>query len=95
MSEETTDSFRVSWQPAPGPVIRYRLTYEPLDDEGSEMETTTVGTETSAVLQQLRPQTTYRVAVTAQYPSGLGPPLQTEGTTKEGKCGYYLTVTSV
>ncbi|XP_030576757.1 collagen alpha-1(XII) chain isoform X2 [Archocentrus centrarchus] len=83
VSEETTDSFRVSWQPAPGPVIRYRLTYEPVDGESSRMETTTVGTETSAVLHELRPQTTYRVAVTAEYPSSPGPPLQTEGTTKE------------
>uniref|UniRef100_A0A669BGH9 Collagen alpha-1(XII) chain n=1 Tax=Oreochromis niloticus TaxID=8128 RepID=A0A669BGH9_ORENI len=85
VSEETTDSFRVSWVAAPGPVIRYRLNYEPVDDESPRMETTTTGTEITTVLHELRPQTTYRVTVTPEYPSGPGAPLQTVGTTKEGK----------
>uniref|UniRef100_A0A3B4EY55 Collagen alpha-1(XII) chain n=1 Tax=Pundamilia nyererei TaxID=303518 RepID=A0A3B4EY55_9CICH len=88
VSEETTDSFRVSWLAAPGPVIRYRLNYEPVDDESRRMETTTTGREITTVLHELRPQTTYRVTVTPEYPSGPGTPLQTVGTTKEGKCGY-------
>ncbi|XP_013127692.1 collagen alpha-1(XII) chain isoform X2 [Oreochromis niloticus] len=83
VSEETTDSFRVSWVAAPGPVIRYRLNYEPVDDESPRMETTTTGTEITTVLHELRPQTTYRVTVTPEYPSGPGAPLQTVGTTKE------------
>uniref|UniRef100_A0A672YMQ8 Collagen type XII alpha 1 chain n=1 Tax=Sphaeramia orbicularis TaxID=375764 RepID=A0A672YMQ8_9TELE len=83
VSEETTNSFRVSWQPAPGAVTRYRLSYEPVGDEASRMETTTVGPETTIVLQQLRPQTTYRVTVTPEYQSNVGLPLQTEGTTKD------------
>uniref|UniRef100_A0A669FBK5 Collagen type XII alpha 1 chain n=1 Tax=Oreochromis niloticus TaxID=8128 RepID=A0A669FBK5_ORENI len=77
VSEETTDSFRVSWVAAPGPVIRYRLNYEPVDDESPRMETTTTGTEITTVLHELRPQTTYRVTVTPEYPSGPGAPLQT------------------
>uniref|UniRef100_A0A3Q4MGK4 Collagen alpha-1(XII) chain n=1 Tax=Neolamprologus brichardi TaxID=32507 RepID=A0A3Q4MGK4_NEOBR len=88
VSEETTDSFRVSWLAAPGPVIRYRLNYEPVDDESRRMETTTTGREITTVLHELRPQTTYRVTVTPEYPSGPGAPLQTVGTTKEGKWGY-------
>uniref|UniRef100_A0A3B4YI22 Collagen type XII alpha 1 chain n=1 Tax=Seriola lalandi dorsalis TaxID=1841481 RepID=A0A3B4YI22_SERLL len=84
VSEETTDSFRVTWQPAPGSVIRYRLTYEPVGDESSRLETTTDGPETTIVLRQLRPQTTYRVTVTPEYQSGPGAPQQTDGTTKEG-----------
>uniref|UniRef100_A0A3P9D789 Collagen alpha-1(XII) chain n=1 Tax=Maylandia zebra TaxID=106582 RepID=A0A3P9D789_9CICH len=84
VSEETTDSFRVSWLAAPGPVIRYRLNYEPVDDESRRMETTTTGREITTVLHELRPQTTYRVTVTPEYPSGPGTPLQTVGTTKEG-----------
>uniref|UniRef100_A0A669CR94 Collagen type XII alpha 1 chain n=1 Tax=Oreochromis niloticus TaxID=8128 RepID=A0A669CR94_ORENI len=88
VSEETTDSFRVSWVAAPGPVIRYRLNYEPVDDESPRMETTTTGTEITTVLHELRPQTTYRVTVTPEYPSGPGAPLQTVGTTKEGN--FYL-----
>ncbi|XP_040920044.1 collagen alpha-1(XII) chain isoform X3 [Toxotes jaculatrix] len=85
VSEETTDSFRVSWQPAPGAVTRYRLTYEPTGDESSRLETTTDGTETTTVLQELQPQTTYRVTVTPEYQSSPGVPLQTEGTTKEAR----------
>ncbi|XP_039638765.1 collagen alpha-1(XII) chain isoform X1 [Perca fluviatilis] len=83
VSEETTDSFRVSWQPAPGDVTRYKLTYEPAGDESSRLETTTVRAETTIVLQELQPKTTYRVTVTPEYPSGSGVPLQTDGTTKE------------
>ncbi|XP_047184536.1 collagen alpha-1(XII) chain isoform X3 [Scophthalmus maximus] len=83
VSEETTDSFRVSWLPAPGAVARYRLTYVPVGDESSRLETTTDGPETTAVLRQLRPQTTYRVTVTPEYRSGPGEPLQTDGTTTE------------
>ncbi|KAK2855870.1 hypothetical protein Q5P01_004605 [Channa striata] len=83
VTEETTDSFRVSWQPAPGAVTRYQLTYEPVGDESSRLETTTVGSETTVVLQELQPQTTYRVTVTPEYQSGPGVPQQTDGTTKE------------
>lgn len=92
VSEETTRTFRVSWQPAPGAVSRYRLTYEPVDDESSRLETATAGKETTIVLQQLRPQTTYRVTVTPEYVSGSGVPLQTDGTTKEGELGFKSPV---
>ncbi|XP_075940078.1 collagen alpha-1(XII) chain [Anarhichas minor] len=85
VSEETTDSFRVSWQPAPGDVTRYRLTYEPAGDESSRLETTTVGPETTIVLQELQPKTTYRVTVTPEYTSGSGGPMTTDGTTKEAR----------
>lgn len=85
VSEETTNSFRVSWQAAPGDVTRYRLTYEPVRDERTRMETTTVGAETTIVLQELLPKTTYRVTVIPEYSSGSGVPQQTDGTTKEGE----------
>ncbi|CAK6977127.1 collagen alpha-1(XII) chain isoform X7 [Scomber scombrus] len=85
VSEETTDSFRVTWQPAPGPVTRYRLTYEPVGDERSRQETTTAGSETTIVLPSLQPQTTYRVSVTPEYQSSSGEPRQIDGTTKEVK----------
>ncbi|XP_038582153.1 collagen alpha-1(XII) chain isoform X2 [Micropterus salmoides] len=85
VSEETTDSFRVSWQPAPGAVIRYQLTYEPVGDESSKLVMTTDGPETTTVLQELQPKTTYRVTVIPEYQSGSGAPLQTDGTTKEAK----------
>ncbi|XP_034555947.1 collagen alpha-1(XII) chain [Notolabrus celidotus] len=83
VSEETTDSFRVSWDPAPGAVTRYRLTYEPVGDGSRRMETATVGAETTKVLQELLPKTTYRVTVIPEYSAGSGVPQQTDGTTKE------------
>uniref|UniRef100_A0A3P9JN89 Collagen, type XII, alpha 1b n=1 Tax=Oryzias latipes TaxID=8090 RepID=A0A3P9JN89_ORYLA len=83
VSEETTNSFRVTWQRAPGAVVRYRLTYKPVGFESSEMETTTSGSDTTIVLQSLQPRTTYRVTVTPMYQSGAGMPLQTDGTTKQ------------
>ncbi|KAK1796221.1 hypothetical protein P4O66_009300, partial [Electrophorus voltai] len=83
VSEETTDSFRVSWAAAPGPVVRYRLTYVPIRGDSALLEAATVGTETSIVLQPLLPITTYRVSVAAEYPSGTGEQMRIDGTTKE------------
>ncbi|KAM9839911.1 collagen alpha-1(XII) chain-like [Aulostomus maculatus] len=83
VSEETTHSFRVSWEPAQGAVLRYRLTYEPVGDESSRLETSTVGDETTIVLQELLPRTTYQITVTPGYSSGSGMSMQTDGTTKE------------
>uniref|UniRef100_A0AAY5ETZ1 Collagen alpha-1(XII) chain n=1 Tax=Electrophorus electricus TaxID=8005 RepID=A0AAY5ETZ1_ELEEL len=85
VSEETTDSFRVSWAAAPGPVVRYRLTYVPIRGDSALLEAATVGTETSIVLQPLLPITTYRVSVAAEYPSGTGEQMRIDGTTKEGE----------
>uniref|UniRef100_A0A673FTY1 Collagen alpha-1(XII) chain n=1 Tax=Sinocyclocheilus rhinocerous TaxID=307959 RepID=A0A673FTY1_9TELE len=83
VSEETTSSFHVSWVAAPGPVVRYRLTYVPVRGDSGLLETATDGPETTIVLQQLYPVTTYRVSVAAEYPSGVGPQMQIDGTTKE------------
>uniref|UniRef100_A0A8C7CYM2 Collagen alpha-1(XII) chain n=1 Tax=Oncorhynchus kisutch TaxID=8019 RepID=A0A8C7CYM2_ONCKI len=83
VSEETTDSFRVSWLAAPGPVVRYRLSYIPMTGGGEVLEAQTNGPDTSIVLQELFPITTYRVSVSAEYTSGLGDEMQVDGTTKE------------
>uniref|UniRef100_A0A672SBT5 Collagen alpha-1(XII) chain n=1 Tax=Sinocyclocheilus grahami TaxID=75366 RepID=A0A672SBT5_SINGR len=86
VSEETTSSFRVSWGAAPGSVVRYRLTYVPYASVRGDivlLESATVGPETTIVLQQLYPVTTYHVSVAAEYPSGVGPQMQIDGTTKE------------
>lgn len=84
VTEETTDSFRVSWQAAPGAVLRYRLFYEPISG-GERLEAVTDGSQTTIVLQELFPITTYRVTVHAEYASGMGAPMDTRGTTKEGQ----------
>uniref|UniRef100_A0A8C8F328 Collagen alpha-1(XII) chain n=1 Tax=Oncorhynchus tshawytscha TaxID=74940 RepID=A0A8C8F328_ONCTS len=83
VSEETTDSFRVSWLAAPGPVVRYRLSYIPMTGGGEVLEAQTNGPDTSIVLQELFPITTYHVSVSAEYTSGLGDEMQVDGTTKE------------
>uniref|UniRef100_A0A8C7N344 Collagen type XII alpha 1 chain n=1 Tax=Oncorhynchus kisutch TaxID=8019 RepID=A0A8C7N344_ONCKI len=83
VSEETTDSFRVTWLAAPGPVVRYRLSYVPLTGGGERLEAQTNGPDTTIVLQELFPITTYRVSVSAEYTSGLGDEMQVDGTTKE------------
>uniref|UniRef100_A0A668AMZ2 Collagen alpha-1(XII) chain n=1 Tax=Myripristis murdjan TaxID=586833 RepID=A0A668AMZ2_9TELE len=83
VTEESTDSFRVSWQAAPGAVIRYRLSYIPLSGTGEMLEAQTIGSETTIVLQELFPITTYRVSVSAEYATGLGEEMQVDGTTKE------------
>ncbi|XP_029705380.1 collagen alpha-1(XII) chain isoform X1 [Takifugu rubripes] len=85
VTEESAQSFRVSWRPAPGDVARYKLTYEPAGDESSKLETFTVGPELTVVLQDLLPQTTYRVSVTPEYQGGPGVAQQTDGTTTEAK----------
>ncbi|XP_074547779.1 collagen alpha-1(XII) chain [Halichoeres trimaculatus] len=83
VTEETTDSFRVIWEAAPGSVIRYRLSYIPLSGGGENLEAQTIGPETTIVLQELFPLTTYRVSVSAEYSTGMGDDMQTDGTTKE------------
>nr|XP_015825821.2 collagen alpha-1(XII) chain isoform X3 [Nothobranchius furzeri] len=83
VTEESTNSFRVSWQAAPGPVIRYRLTYVPVSGTGEILEAQTLGPETTIVLQELFPITTYRVSVSAEYSTGIGDEMQVDGTTKE------------
>ncbi|KAM9354603.1 collagen alpha-1(XII) chain [Pholidichthys leucotaenia] len=83
VSEETTNSFRVSWQAAPGPVIQYRLSYVPISGTGEILEAQTIGPETTIVLQELFPITTYRVSVAAEYSTGIGEDMQVDGTTKE------------
>ncbi|KAM6912519.1 collagen alpha-1(XII) chain-like isoform 2-T2 [Xenentodon cancila] len=83
VTEETTNSFRVSWQAAPGAVIRYRLSYVPLSGTGEILEAQTLGPETTIVLQELFPITTYRVSVSAEYATGIGNEKQVDGTTKE------------
>ncbi|XP_038127549.1 collagen alpha-1(XII) chain isoform X2 [Cyprinodon tularosa] len=83
VTEETTNSFRVSWQAAPGSVIRYRLSYVPLSGTGEILEAQTIGAETTIVLQELFPITTYRVSVSPEYASGIGDERSVDGTTKE------------
>ncbi|XP_051868952.1 collagen alpha-1(XII) chain-like isoform X2 [Pristis pectinata] len=80
--DETTYSFRVSWSPAPGNVLQYRLQYVPVLG-GETRETAVDGRMTQATLQNLLPNTRYSVRVLPQYRTLIGQPLSGEGTTKE------------
>ncbi|KAG2468793.1 COCA1 protein, partial [Polypterus senegalus] len=84
VSDETENSFRVTWGAAPGNVQRYRLSYVPIGG-GETKYAATVGAETSIVLEDLLPLTTYQVSVAAEYASGIGREMGTTGTTKEAK----------
>uniref|UniRef100_A0A6Q2Y4A5 Collagen alpha-1(XII) chain n=1 Tax=Esox lucius TaxID=8010 RepID=A0A6Q2Y4A5_ESOLU len=84
VSEETAESFRVSWAAAPGAVVRYRLSYVPIRGDSPTLETTTTGDQTTVILPQLLPMTTYHVSVVPEYESGPGREMQIDGTTKEG-----------
>uniref|UniRef100_A0A8C9RCC6 Collagen alpha-1(XII) chain n=1 Tax=Scleropages formosus TaxID=113540 RepID=A0A8C9RCC6_SCLFO len=85
VSEETTDSFRVSWKRATGAVLRYWITYVPIQGGVEVLRAVTDGPETTIVLQELFPVTTYRVSVAAEYQTGMGPEMVTQGTTKEAR----------
>lgn len=81
----------MSWEAAPGTVIRYRLYYVPLSG-GETLEARTSGTVTTTVLQELFPITTYRVSVSPEYDNGVGDVLDVDGTTKEGKSEKLLAI---
>ncbi|XP_063040582.1 collagen alpha-1(XII) chain isoform X2 [Engraulis encrasicolus] len=83
VSEETTSSFRVTWQAAPGAVVRYLLSYYAVSGTGQQLQAETDGKTTTIVLQQLLPLTTYRVSVVPEYASGNGGGMEIDGTTKE------------
>uniref|UniRef100_A0A672SBS9 Collagen type XII alpha 1 chain n=1 Tax=Sinocyclocheilus grahami TaxID=75366 RepID=A0A672SBS9_SINGR len=87
VSDEWYTRFRVSWDPAPAPVMGYKLVYQPTDkDESLEVF---VGDVTSYTLHNLLPGTTYDVQVYAQYDGGVSKPLTGQGTT------LYLNVTNL
>ncbi|XP_053566419.1 collagen alpha-1(XII) chain isoform X2 [Bombina bombina] len=82
VSDETTDSFKVGWSPAPGNVLRYRIAYRPIAG-GERKEVTLPGNERFTTLQNLSPDTKYQVSVIPEYFSGPGNPLNGNGATEE------------
>lgn len=80
---------RVAWEAAPGGVQRYVVSYRP--SAGGEPQEVTVRREnTDAQLVHLESGTEYLISVRAQYPSGLGQPLEGAGTTLEGEWIHSL-----
>ncbi|XP_075454120.1 collagen alpha-1(XII) chain isoform X2 [Ascaphus truei] len=82
VSDETTDSFKVGWTPAPGNVLRYRIGYRPVAG-GERKEVTVPGKERVTTLQNLFPDTKYQVSVIPEYQSGPGNALTGNGATEE------------
>ncbi|XP_067844647.1 collagen alpha-1(XII) chain [Heptranchias perlo] len=87
VSDEWYTRFRVTWDPAPSPVLGYKLVYQPTgSDEKMEVF---VGDVTSYTPQNLMPGTPYDVKVYATYNSGSSGALTGQGTT------LYLNVTGI
>ncbi|XP_032810633.1 collagen alpha-1(XIV) chain [Petromyzon marinus] len=63
-SDVTAGGFRVNWKQSAGPVSGYRVVYWP-HVGGPQEEVLVGGSESSALLQNLQPETQYRLHVTA------------------------------
>lgn len=81
VSEETEKSMKVTWQPAPGNVINYRVTYKP-QVGGRQLAAKVPGGTTNTVLRRLTPLTTYDITVLPIYRHGEGKARQGVGTTR-------------
>lgn len=73
---------RVTWKPAPGKVVNYRLKYVPRRSGGKEVAMKVAGTATSTVMKRLQPVTTYDITVHPIYKRGEGKARQGVGTTR-------------
>ncbi|KAB1252343.1 Collagen alpha-1 chain [Camelus dromedarius] len=71
---------RVTWKPAPGKVISYRVVYQPHGGR-RQLVAKVPPTVTSAVLKQLQPQTTYDITVLPDYKREEGKLRQGSGMT--------------
>lgn len=81
VSDETEKSMKVTWQPAPGNVLNYRVTYKPKVG-GRQLAAKVPGGTTVTVLKGLTALTTYKITVLPIYRSGEGKARQGEGTTR-------------
>ncbi|XP_029984108.1 LOW QUALITY PROTEIN: collagen alpha-1(XII) chain-like [Sphaeramia orbicularis] len=77
----TITTLSVKWDPAPGKVQNYRVTYQPL--AGGEPNTLQVGgKKTNIILQKLQPDTPYSISVAAVFPTTVSKDLNGQGRTK-------------
>lgn len=89
VDEETENTMRVTWKPAPGKVVNYRVMYRP-QGGGRQMVAKVPPTVTSTVLKRLQPQTTYDITVLPIYKTGEGKIRQGSGTTGKNKKLKFL-----
>ncbi|CAB1444967.1 unnamed protein product [Pleuronectes platessa] len=71
VTDPTTSSLKVRWEPAEGNVRQYRIFYVPASGGAEDMEQVSGGT-TSTVLRSLLADTPYTVTVVPVYPEGEG-----------------------
>ncbi|KFP75574.1 Collagen alpha-1(XII) chain, partial [Acanthisitta chloris] len=74
-SDSTMSSFRVTWEPAPGRVKGYKVTFHPTEDDGSLGELIVGPYDSTVVLEELRAGTTYKVNVFGMFEGGESNPL--------------------
>uniref|UniRef100_A0A8D0KTL4 von Willebrand factor A domain-containing protein 1 n=1 Tax=Strix occidentalis caurina TaxID=311401 RepID=A0A8D0KTL4_STROC len=80
-------SFHVSWAPTLDSVISYQILYGPLP--GNSVKLLEVdGKSNSTVVENLAPNTTYLVTVTAVYKSGKEKSLSAKACTQEDQAGW-------
>nr|XP_012997177.1 collagen alpha-1(XII) chain isoform X1 [Cavia porcellus] len=82
VTDETTDSFKITWTQAPGRVLRYRILYRPVTG-GESKEVTTPANQRRRTLENLTPDTKYEVSIIPEYFSGPGSPLTGNAATEE------------
>uniref|UniRef100_A0A4W3HLK4 Collagen alpha-1(XII) chain n=1 Tax=Callorhinchus milii TaxID=7868 RepID=A0A4W3HLK4_CALMI len=94
-SDPQKTSFRVTWDPAPGEVRGYRITYYPLDDEQQQEQMELGPYDTTVVLEELKADTTYKVAVSGMFQDGESLPLLgQEHTTLSEDSGIQCSTTA-
>lgn len=81
VSDETEQTMRVTWTPAPGKVLNYRLKHFPING-GKEVTIKVPGSATSTVMKGLQHTTTYNITVHPIYKRGEGKARQGVGTTR-------------
>ncbi|MED6259054.1 hypothetical protein ATANTOWER_016290 [Ataeniobius toweri] len=80
-SEPTKTSFRVSWDPAPGDVRGYKVTFHPTENYVVPRELMVGPYDNTVVLEELRAGTKYSVAVFGMFDGGVSLPLAGEEKT--------------
>ncbi|KAJ8389361.1 hypothetical protein AAFF_G00120690 [Aldrovandia affinis] len=82
VTDPTTSSLKVRWEPAEGNVRQYRLFYVPTAGGAEDMEQVSGGT-TTTILRNLLSDTLYTVTVAPVYPEGEGKRMSENGKTLE------------
>lgn len=81
VSDETEKTMRVTWTPALGKLLNYRLKYVP-HNGGKEVVQKIPAKATCTIMKNLKPATTYNITVLPIYKRSEGKAKQGVGTTR-------------